>query len=691
MNSMHNPQSQTNTMNPTLLVELFTEELPPKVLKQLGQAFADLLTEHLKQAGHLSGAAKPACLPAQGRLACTISDVLARSPDKPEKTRLLPVKIGLDASGKPTAPLLKKLASLGLENFSLTDLLTESDGKQEVLCVNRTLEGQQLETSLQAALEQATTRLPIPKIMSYQLASGDTVHFVRPVHKLVVLHGDKVVPVHILGLEANRITRGHRFMGQGIVNIASAESYAQQLETEGKVIACFEKRQALIAQQLVSLAGTSQVVAPPELLEEVTALVEWPATYEAHFDAEFLQVPQACLILTMQANQKYFALTDATAQARPTGNATSAQGTMQTGFCWFPTWPRQHPNLLFPATNACCAPAWPMPNSFSIKTAKNAGKPPSRPAKRGLSQQTRHPKNRNARLVALAGHLAAPCGANPAHAARAALLCKADLLTDMVGEFPELQGTMGEHYALHDGEPPEVAQAIADHYRPRFAGDALPRNPAGLTVALADKLETLVGIYGIGLIPTGDKDPFALRRHALGVVRMVIEHKVALDIPATLQKTASLFDTFTDFKPEHLAGLYGFVIDRLKSYLKDQAYTAAEVDSVVSQSPAFFADLPARLNAVRQFSQLPEAQALAAANKRIGNILKKAGNTGLEPATPIQAELLLEAAEKNLFAHLQTIRPSVEHAYQQSDFTQSLLLLAPLKADVDAFFNQVMV
>ncbi|MCR2746336.1 glycine--tRNA ligase subunit beta [Limnobacter parvus] len=661
-------------MNPTLLVELFTEELPPKALKSLGDAFSELLSKTLRDEGHLSDSSVVESFASPRRLACRISDVAALSPEKKIQERLLPVKIGLDANGLPTPPLQKKLESLGLGSIGVDQLETVNDGKQDVLHISRTQAGKALEESLNKALEVATTKLPIPKVMSYQRPDGSTVHFVRPAHRLSCLHGEQVVRAQLLGLESNRITLGHRFLSSGVINITSADTYEEQLEKEGKVIANFNKRKAFIVKALANQAAGDKVIQPEELVDEVCALVEWPVVYEASFEKEFLEVPQECLILTMQANQKYFAITD-------------QHGKMKNRFLLVSNLLTTTPELITTGNERVLRARLADAKFFFDQDRKKTLE--SRLP--GLANVVYHnklgtQKDRNGRLVELAAALAPVCGADVEQAKRAAQLCKADLLTDMVGEFPELQGNMGEHYAHHDGEHADVAQAIADHYSPRFAGDQLPRNPVGVSTALADKIETMVGIYGIGLIPTGDKDPFALRRHALGVIRMVIEKNLPLDLKEMLAAASLLFTNYPDFKID-LDGLEKFIQDRLRGYLKDQGYSAAEVESVLSQSPSQFADLPKRLEAVRAFSQLPEAQALAAANKRISNILKKTEVA----SSNVDANLLQVDAEKALAAQVKEVGPHATRAFEQGDYQQALMVLAPLKANVDAFFENVMV
>ena len=660
--------------NSTLLVELLTEELPPKALKQLGNAFSELLSNSLREAGHLGTHSVVQTFATPRRLGCTITQVAAMSPSVQVRERLVPAAIGLDQHGQLTAPLLKKLAALGLEHLSLTELEKVHDGKQDVLHVQRTLPGKTLAESVSNALEVATGKLPIPKVMAYQRPDGNTVRFVRPAHGLIVLHGSQVVPTQILGLESGRTTLGHRFLCQNTIDIESADNYENQLFKEGHVMASFAKRKLAIEQQIQHHAGADQAIQPDSLLDEVCALVEWPQVYEGHFDAGFLEVPQECLILTMQANQKYFALTD-------------TQGQMKNRFLLVSNLETTTPQAIVHGNERVLRARLADAKFFFDQDRKKS----LESRVEHLSQVVYHNKlgtqqDRNARLIVLAEQLAPACGAEPALARRAALLCKADLLTDMVGEFPELQGTMGEHYARHDGEPDDVAQAIADHYRPRYAGDSLPRNAEGLALALADKLETLCGIYGIGLVPTGDKDPFALRRHALGLVRMAIEKELRLNVLQALQKTNLLFSN----NPEHTdcsQAVFGFVLDRLRVYLRDQGYTANEVESVISQQPTDFSDLIKRLEAVRAFASMEEAEALAAANKRIANLLKK-----VQHAEPVfQAHLLKEPAEIALARKVEELAPRSTAAFERGDYQQALALLAPLRPEVDAFFLNVMV
>jgi glycyl-tRNA synthetase beta chain len=500
------------------------------------------------------------------------------------------------------------------------------------------------------------------------------VQFVRPVHKLIALHGEQIVPVALLGLAASNVTLGHRFLAPGEIVITHAEGYAAALETEGRVIPGVEARRERIRAGLQAAAGDDSILMPESLLDEVNALVEWPVVYACHFESEFLAVPQECLILTMQTNQKYFALTD-------------AEGRLRSRFLIVSNIETADPGHIISGNERVVRPRLSDAKFFFEQDKKK--KLADRVA--GLANVVYHNKlgtqgERTGRVTALAVEIAGMLGADSGLAARAAMLAKTDLLTDMVGEFPELQGIMGTYYARHDGEPDEVALAISEHYQPRFAGDALPSSITGTVVALADKLETLVGIWGIGLAPTGDKDPFALRRHALGILRMLVEKRLPLALSSLLQAAAALFAGNPNFK-DPVAEVSAFLYDRLRGLLRERGYTQNEVEAVVAQQPAMLDNIVLRLQAVQAFAALPEAEALAAANKRIANILKKTENAG----AAVQAGLLQEHAEQGLHAAMTSLKPAVDAAYAEGDFAATLKGLARLRGDVDAFFNDVMV
>lgn len=661
-------------MNQTLLVELLTEELPPKALARLGEAFAAGIQAGLNARGFLEPDATVTSFATPRRLAVSISKVRAASPDKQIREKVLPVAVALDKDGNPAAPLAKKLAALGFPHLKISDLERAQDGKAESFFHTYTAPGAPLHNGLQAALDDALGKLPIPKLMSYQRPDGATVQFVRPAHKLIALHGAEVVPVAVLGLAAGRATLGHRFLSNGEIAIDHAEGYGAALEAQGKVIASVTARKEKIRAALQERAGHDKVLMPEALLDEVTALVEWPVVYECRFEESFLAVPQECLILTMQTNQKYFALTD-------------ANGRLRSRFLIVSNLETSDPQHIIGGNERVVRPRLADAKFFFEQDQKK--KLEDRVP--GLANVVYHNKlgtqaQRTQRVQALAGRIAAALGADVKLAERAALLAKADLLTDMVGEFPELQGIMGTYYARHDGEHEDVARAASEHYQPRFAGDVLPASQTGAVVALADKLETLVGIWGIGLQPTGDKDPFALRRHALGVLRMLVEKRLPLALSTLLADAGALFDgnaNFKDGRDEVLAFLY----DRLRGLLRERGYAQGEIEAVVAQQPDRLDNIVERLEAVRVFAALPEAESLAAANKRIANILKKTEGA----AAAVNPGLLKELAEEGLYSAMTLLKPQVDAAFAGGDFTGTLKALAQLRNNVDTFFNDVMV
>jgi glycyl-tRNA synthetase beta chain len=674
-------------MKQSLVVELNTEELPPKALKTLSDAFAAGLAKGLRERQFLSDDSVVTAFGAPRRLAVHITHVLARSPDKPFKQKLMPLAVARDAASNWTQAFLKKLESLGRGHMAKVPvgthegpdcLVVESDGKADAFFLSSVAPGQILLVALQAALEEALAALPIPKVMSYQLEDGTTtVQFVRPAHRLVAMRGHEVLPVTALGLRAGTTTHGHRFMQPGDLPVHSADAYERQLEEEGLVIPSFAKRRARIAERVRAAAATLDAtpIMPDDLLDEVTALVEWPVVYDSGFEKEFLEVPPECLILTMQQNQKYFALRD-------------RAGRLMNRFLLVSHIEATDGGAAIRAGNARVVRARLADAKFFFDQDRKETLESRIP---GLAHVVYHNKlgsqlERVERITGIAVAVAREIGVDPTHVERAARLAKADLRTLMVGEFPELQGVMGEHYARHDGETVDVAVAIREHYQPRFAGDALPASRAGLAVALADKLETLVGLFGIGEKPTGERDPFGLRRHALGVLRMLMEKSLPLPLPRMLALAQSEFGSVKGFKPAE-AELAEFLYDRLRGLLRDDGYTAHEVEAVIVQAPARIDLVPSQLAAVRAFMELPEAESLAAANKRIGNILKKADGV---PAS-FEAALLLEPAERSLGDAFAGVQPSAERLYASGDYTGMLKALAPLKLPVDRFFDEVMV
>jgi len=697
------PPSAAKASTATLLIELLTEELPPKALGRLGQAFAEGIATRLAAADLIAAERIPNkprfdVYATPRRLAVSVHDVLAVAPEKRLRQKVLPVSVALDGQGQASAPLKKKLAALGFPDITVDELERAPDGKAEAFFLSYTAPGMILEDALQTALTETLAKLPVPKMMSYQryeVKSGtdaqghpagtsiEPISFVRPVKRLLALYGDATVAVSAFGLTAGRSTLGHRFMSSGDIEIAHADAYAETLEQAGRVIASQATRRNTIVQQLREAAGNDQVVMPDALIDEVSALVEWPKVYAGHFDEGFLEVPQECLILTMQTNQKYFALTD-------------AEGRLRSRFLLVSNIDTPTPQDIIEGNERVIRPRLADARFFFQQDKKKplADRVPQ------LASVVYHNKlgsqlQRTQRLVAIAEAIAPRMHADVTLAARAAFLAKADLPTDMVGEFPELQGTMGCYYARHDGEAEAVALACSEHYQPRFSGDTLPTTETGTIVALADKLETLVGIWGIGLAPTGEKDPFALRRHALGVLRILIEKALPLDLMQVLQSVYAQFATLPAVT-DPVAALFTFFLDRLRSLLRERGYTVNEVEAVLASRPTRFDDLIARLDAVRAFAALPEAQALAAANKRIGNILKKsveasADATVAADGRTIQPYLLVEAAEQALYADLQRLAPLVQAEREAGRYTEALSALAGLRASVDAFFNDVMV
>ena len=675
--------------SPSLLVELFVEELPPKALKKLGEAFASVLAEQLRLQGLLQAGAQTTPFASPRRLAAHITQVLPKAEDQAVQQKLMPVSVGLDASGHATPALLKKLQALGADvsdpAAAVAALKRAPDGKAEALFYDSVARGSTLAAGLQKALDEALAKLPIPKVMQYQLETDcelpgwSSVNFVRPAHRLLALHGDAVVPVKALGLTAGHTTQGHRFEAKAHpVVVTHADRYAQTLRTDGAVIASFADRRAEIERQLQAAAtrvgGGVRPIEDEALLDEVTALVERPNVLVCQFEQQFLEVPQECLILTMKANQKYFPLLDGagklTHRFLVVSNITPAD-----------------PGAVIQGNERVVRPRLADAKFFFDQDRKKT----LESRVEGLSKVVYHNKlgtqgERMARVCRIAQAIGQQLGGAElaARAERAARLSKADLLTDMVGEFPELQGVMGGYYARHDGLSAEIAEAIEDHYKPRFAGDELPRNPVGVVVALADKLETLVGMFGIGHLPSGDKDPFALRRHALGVVRMLIERELAIELPVLLALAVPAFGAQI---ADPRQALEEFIYERLAGSLREQGYSAQEVEAVLALKPGRLADVARQLQAVRAFAALPESAALAAANKRIGNILKKAG----EVDAHVNTALLQEEAEKKLYDFMQKLLPQSQALFEAGDYTGSLQTLAALRAPVDAFFDDVMV
>jgi len=641
-----------------LLVELLTEELPPKALRALSEVFAEQVVGALVKAQLVAPSPALEVYATPRRLAFSVQRVAASAAGRESE-------VTGPAAGAPAQAIAGFARKHGLTPEQLERRETP---KGTVMLARVRVKGSVLDEMLAGAIEEALKALPIPKLMRW--GSGDA-QFVRPVHGVVMLHGERVVPGKVLGVAAGRATAGHRFLGKTPISLRSADSYAEQLQDEGKVRASFSARRAEIERQLkaAALQEKADLGGYADLLDEVTALVEFPRVYAGGFDRAFLEVPAECLILTMRQNQKYFPLFD-------------GKGHLLARFLIVSNMQVADPRNIVAGNERVVRPRLEDARFFYNQDRK-------------LRLETRVPQlakvvyhgklgsqlERVQRIQLLAGTIARSLKADAALAERAAWLSKADLLTGMVGEFPELQGVMGRYYALHDGEPREVADAIEQHYRPRFAGDALPEGAIAAAVALADKLEALAGLFSIGQIPTGERDPFGLRRAALGAIRILVERQWPLGLDALLSAAAA------PFGGKAIAELQSFVYERARGYFREHGYSANEVEAVLCLSPARLDLVPKQLEAVRAFAALPEAESLAAANKRIGNILKQAGAVpaGFDPA------LMSLPEEKTLATTFGRLQPDVDRAFGALDYTAALKALASLKAPVDAFFDKVMV
>ncbi|HEY2969579.1 MAG TPA: glycine--tRNA ligase subunit beta [Casimicrobiaceae bacterium] len=667
----------------TLLVELLTEELPPKALKYLGDEFRNLIFNYLRRLQlHDVDVRDTAWFATPRRLAVTIKNVQCVGPDRQFKQKILPVSVAFDKNGAATPALEKKLAMLGLRDASV--LKRESDGKSEALFHEGIAPGVSLATALQAALEDAIAKLPMPKVMSYAGAGSyyNDAKFVRPAHGLLALHGIAIVPVSVLGLDAGRTTAGHRFLARPDIEIKDADAYAPTLEAEGKVLPSFAGRRDSIVAGLEAAAGDANLIMSDALLDEVTALVEWPKVYTGGFDPAFLEVPPECLILTMQKNQKYFAL-------------AGTDGRLQNRFLLVSNLDVRDPEAIVRGNERVLRARLADAKFFYDQDRKQslASRVPK------LADVVYHNKlgsqlDRVQRVRAIARFIADRTGGNAGLVDRAAYLAKADLLTAMVGEFPELQGLMGRYYALHNGEPAAVADAIGAQYLIRQDAGEWAENLTGAVLMTADRTETLVGIYGIGLQPTGDKDPYGLRRAALGLISAfeafgamarVNGKPLHLELHSLLEFAASAFPA-GKLSGSIVTELEDFIFERYRNQLA-VTFQREVVDSVVDIRPPLN-EVPSRVIAVREFKQLPEAEALASANKRIVNILKK---SGADAATAVDRSLFADGAEHDLFAEVQKLLPVVHRHVDRGEYTEALRALASARTSVDRFFDDVLV
>lgn len=661
-----------------LLIELLTEELPPKSQKQLGVAFAKSVKEFLVKHHLANETSEDSVFSTPRRIGIYLKDVKDEAANQNTSIKLMPASIGFDVSGKPTEALLKKLHGIGLDQKAVSLIVKKNESNNEVLYIDKDVEGAKLKDIIAECISSSLTRLPIKKMMSYQLSDGwTTVNFVRPAHGLIILHGANIIKTNVLGIESNRSTLGHRFESKKeVIEIQHADEYKEQMKAEGNVIVSFEERKTLIKNSLndkaTNLSNQLTPINDEDLLEEVTALVEYPNVLVGEFESKFLEVPQECLILTMKANQKYFPLIDK-------NNKLANQFLIVSNIS------PKNSTLIIQGNEKVIRPRLSDAEFFYTQDKK-------KPLKDYLSQLQHivyHNKlgtqsERSERVKMIASLIVK--NLNQSKLLDAVLLAsdlsKADLSTNMVGEFPELQGIMGRYYALNEKISEEVAFAIEDHYKPRFSGDTLPRNPVGDIVAIADKIETLIGLFSIGEKPTGDKDPFALRRQVIGIIRILTEKNIGLNLNTTIS------DSIKATKLAESKDLNSFIYDRISNFFKDQGYAALDIDAVLAIDSGLISEIPKRLNAIKEFSQLPESKDLASANKRVGNILKKAD---FKSALKIDPALLKDIAEVNLYKTLDLVDAEARKEYLANNYSSSLKLLCKLKNPIDQFFNDVMV
>jgi glycyl-tRNA synthetase beta chain len=649
-----------------LLVEIGTEELPPKVLRTLSLRFGVELESRLRGAGLASSGAE--CFATPRRLAVRCADVLLAQPAQDQERRGPAVTTAFGADGRPTPAALGFARSCGVALEALERLVTD---KGEWLVHRATQSGRRTAELLPEFIEAALAALPIPKRMRWGDRSEE---FVRPVHWVVILHGTDLVPAEILGVRSGRETRGHRFMGQARIPLASPAEYVTRLAEEGRVVADFATRRDRIENEVLEAARTlaCRPLWHAELLDEVAALVEWPVPIVGSFDAHFLEVPREALVATMQGNQKYFPL-------------ETAEGSLSNRFVTVSNVESPSPELIRDGNERVIRSRLSDAAFFYKKDrqrplAERAAQLGSIVFERRLGSLL----EKTERVARLVRALAPAFGADAAQAMRAAALSRCDLVTEMVGEFPELQGTIGAYYARYDGEDSAVAQAIGEFYLPRFAGDAIPGSAAGRCIACADRLDTLVGIFSVGGAPTGDRDPYALRRAALGALRICIEGGASIDLPDLLAEASR---GLGEGAAAAAGEVFDFMLERLRGYFGDHGHRPDAIEAVLSLRPADPRDIARRLAAVAEFTALPEAAALAAANKRIANILKKA-----DAADPLDAPPVMEEpAERALSLALEQIGQDAAGRHAAGDYTGYLAALARLHDPVNAFFETVLV
>ncbi|ART82424.1 glycine--tRNA ligase subunit beta [Oceanisphaera profunda] len=656
------------------LVELGTEELPPKALRSLGTAFADNLKQELTSADLPFSQVHWYAAPR--RLAVYVTGLSLAQADKQVEKRGPAVQAAFDADGNPTKAAQGWARGNGIEVSQASRLKTD---KGEWLMHIADIKGQAAAELLPAMVEKALSHLPIPKAMRW----GDkSIQFIRPVHTLTLLLGEQLLPASILGLESARTIRGHRFMGEPEFALDHADNYLQTLENTGKVLADFERRKAIIKDGVTKAAAAAGGVADldADLLEEVTSLVEWPVVLTAHFENNFLEVPAEALVYTMKGDQKYFPVYD-------------GAGNLMSTFIFVTNIESKDPSQIISGNEKVVRPRLADAQFFFDNDRKATLASRLEQLDKVLfQQQLGSVREKSERISALSGFIAAAIGADQAKAERAGLLSKCDLVTDMVFEFTDTQGVMGMHYARHDGEDEAVALALKEQYQPRFSGDELPSQDISAAVALADKLDTLVGIFGIGQTPKGDKDPFALRRAALGALRIIVEKGYNLDLPILIEQARALYgDKLSNANAAD--EILDFMLGRFRAWYQDLGYGVDVIQAVLARRPTRPADFDARMKAVSEFRKLDAALALAAANKRVGNILAKFEGEKSEGEIPAQVNpaLLQDDAEKALAAQLSELSARLTPLFANADYNNALNELATLRESVDNFFDQVMV
>ncbi|TDQ59444.1 glycyl-tRNA synthetase beta chain [Mesocricetibacter intestinalis] len=656
-------------MKQNFLAEIGTEELPPKALKKLAIAFADNVEQALNQAGLAFDGLQWFASPR--RLAVKVLGLATSQPDKEIEKRGPALSAAFDAEGNPTQAALGWARGCGI---SLEQAERISTDKGEWLVYRSLVKGQPTKNLLVGIIEGALAKLPIPKTMRW---ADKNVQFVRPVHTVTLLLGDELIEGEILGVASANTLRGHRFLGEREFRIEHADQYPQILRDKGEVIADFEQRKAMILSEAQAKAAELGGVADIEedLLEEVTSLVEYPNVLSAKFEERFLAVPAEALVYTMKGDQKYFPIYDKAGKLLP-------------HFIFVSNIRPQDPSAIIQGNEKVVRPRL-TDAEFFFKTDLKQRLEDRLPRLQTVlfQQQLGTLRDKTERIEALSGEIAAQIGADVQKARRAGLLSKCDLMTDMVFEFTDTQGVMGMHYARHDGEDEEVAVALNEQYMPRFAGDELPHSPVACAVALADKIDTLTGIFGIGQHPKGDKDPFALRRAALGVLRIIVEKKLPLDLKDLIAKSVALFGDKLSNK-NVLEDVVDFMLARFRAWYQDEGIAVDVIQSVLARRPTKPSDFDARVRAVSHFRSLEAAQALAAANKRVSNILDKAeGKLSLK----IDRTLCVEAAEIALAEQVEKLQQELQPLFARGEYQPALDRLAGLRNLVDNFFDQVMV